>query len=169
MSARGSSAALARLDQSERTWRQLRDQAQGSYSYRVRWQSWVGFGHVTTVRVVNGRVLERKFEPFHRPGTPAAAGAPQDAGWVERGPEIGSRDGIAAPALTLDALYDSCRGLLSESGPESSDRLPRWQAPVLTLDERGVLQSCTSTQAFVSDDAPVRGVPALVLVLSPGH
>lgn len=132
----------------------------------MRWQSWVGFGRVTTVRVQNNRVSERKFEPFYK-SSAVSVTAQVDAGWVERGPEIGSREGFAAPALTLDALYDSCRRLLSEPAPTSSERPLRWQAPVLALDERGVLQSCTSTQALVVGDAPVRGVPALVLSLGP--
>ncbi len=156
-------AELARLDQSERTWRFLRDQAGGRYQYQVHWQSWVGFGHVTTVSVVNGRVSERKFEPFHLPGSRVAS-SPVEPGWIERGPEIGSRSGVAAPALTMEELYAVCRQLLSQTRPPaSSERLPHWQVPVLTLDERGVLQSCISKQAFVSDDAPVRGVPALSL------
>lgn len=160
-----SSSELVRLDESERIWRQWREHRQGDYHYVVRWQSRVGFGHVTTVRVVQHRVVERRFEAF-TPEFPQAnwAKTVQDS-WLEQGSQVGSRAGSAAAALTLDELYGVCRRLLNEPRVAFAGPQPQWQPPVLTLDHRGILQSCQSTLAKVMGDAPQRGVPALELHL----
>jgi hypothetical protein len=160
-----SSSELARLDESERVWRQWREHSKGDYHYVVRWQSRVGFGHVTTVRVVQHRVVERRFEAFTLEVSQASRAKTVQDSWLEQGSQVGSRAGSAAAALTLDELYGVCRRLLNEPRVALAGPQPQWQPPVLTLDSRGILQSCQSTLAKVMGDAPQRGVLALELHL----
>ena len=54
----------ARLDKSLQAWQLAKKKCSGNYSYKVRWQSFVGFGHETIVVVKGNKVVERRYREF---------------------------------------------------------------------------------------------------------
>ncbi len=53
-----------KLQASLKTWQRLREDCGGNYSYKVRWSSFVGFGHETEIVVRDNKVIERRFRAF---------------------------------------------------------------------------------------------------------
>ncbi|MFP6603342.1 MAG: hypothetical protein VB862_12500, partial [Pirellulaceae bacterium] len=56
----------AKVAKSLQAWQQAKEKCSGNYSYSVRWQSFVGFGHETTVVVKGNKVVERRYREFKR-------------------------------------------------------------------------------------------------------
>lgn len=160
------SGHLSSLDKSERTWRQWRQKIKGNYHYKVNFQSKVGFSDLTTIRVVNNRVVERSFT--FTPGVQLVGRKggtiPLTISWTERGTQVGTRVESATPALTLEELYSRCRVLLlSEPWQAPAELIAEWTLPVLIFDHRGILQSCFTQNTKIRGDGLTRGVSGIEL------
>ena len=96
----------AQLQRSLNKWETLKAKCSGNYSYTIRWSSFAGFGHETTIVVKDNAVAERRYREFSgrsqvlQPGKPPK---PEGETWTERGKEIGTHKKGAA-AKTLDEL-----------------------------------------------------------------
>ena len=143
-----------KLQESETTWQQVREKHQGNYSYKVRWSSFVGFGHETEVIVRNNEVVERRFRSFSgrpvpvRPGQPVPE--PEGDSWTEKGEALGSHK-AGAPPKTLDQLYTQAAEVVARPLPEHERRYVRF-------DKQGLLLSCFTVDTRIADDAPTKGV-----------
>ena len=142
-----------RLKESLAKWEQVRKECGGDYSYQVRWSSFAGFGHVTTVTVKGNKVVERKYEELSRPepvepGKPPAAPKPK---WVETGKDLGSHKKEGALARTLDDLYAEAKKLVAMQVPENHRRQ-------LGFDKQGLLNYCFTVDTRIADDAPMTGI-----------
>lgn len=144
----------AKLQESLKKWQLLRQKHDGDYSYKVRWSSFTGFGHVTEIVVHDNKVVERRFRSFSgrpvpvRPGQPVAE--PEGVAWSEKGDEIGKHKD-AAPAKTLDELYAQAAEVLERE-------LPAHERRYLRFDEQGLLLACFTVDTRIADDAPTKGV-----------
>lgn len=138
-------------------WEQAKAACQGNYSYQVRWSSFVGFGHVTTVTVRGNKVVERKFEEFAAPNPdpPQIKPHPPKLKWTETGKMLGSHQEGAA-VRTVDELYAEARKVIAQPLPEKHRRY-------LRFDGRGLLSCCSVVDTRIADDAPETGVPAFQL------
>ncbi len=151
--AEGDSAKVAK---SLETWKQAKQKCNGNYSYSVRWQSFVGFGHETTVVVKDNKVAERRYREFKAPArrpvpkNPNVKPKPAGPLWVEKGKELGSHKKGAA-AKTLDQLYQ-------EAAEVAKRKLPSNQRRYFRVDKQGLLLSCFTVDTRIADDAPSKGV-----------
>ena len=158
------SGVMQRLNDSRTQWLKLKAACGGNYEYEVRFQSWVGFGHTTTVVVRNDKVVERRFRKFNRnkvetaqirigpdgkakPIKPKPAKAPE--GWHESGQQLGSHKQGAAPKR-IDALYDEAAAVLQKK-LNGNHRL------YLLFHKDGVLKGCFYVDRRIADDAPQHG------------
>ena len=153
----GASAApadsrLAEFAKSLATWERLKAKCGGNYSYKIRWSSWVGFGHETEIVCRDNKVSERKYREWKGPGVarPGEAAKPQGSSWAEQGDQIGSHK-KGAPPKTLDQLYQEAREVLKT-------KLPPHLRLYVRYDKQGLLQSCFYVDTRIADDAPRRGV-----------
>jgi len=143
----------ARLQKSLETWETLKAECGGNYAYKVRWSSWVGFGHETEVVVRNNRVAQRRYRQWSGQPVPVAPGEPpkpEGKTWTEEGDQLGSHSEGAAPK-TLDQLYEEAAKVLAKT-------LAPHQRLYLRFDDRGLLQSCFYVDTRIADDAPQTGV-----------
>jgi hypothetical protein len=143
----------AKMAKSLKAWEGLKAQCKGNYSYTVRWSSWVGFGHETTISVRNNKVAERKYREWSgrpqvvRPGAPPK---PEGVSWTETGDELGSHK-KGAPLKTLDELYAEAQKIL-DTELEPHQRL------YVRFNDQGLLLSCFYVDTRIADDAPQTGV-----------
>lgn len=152
------------LAKSLQTWKQLKARCDGNYSYKIRWQSWAGFGHETVVVVRDNKVVERQYSESTRVRTVHAApgAAPPKAdgeGWIERDKDLGSHT-KGAPLKTLDELYD-------EAQKVAATKLTPTQRLYLTFDANGLLQTCCYSDTRIAGDAPQTGVTIAETTLEP--
>ncbi len=141
---------ISALQSSLLRWHSDAHRSEGHYRYSVRWQSAFGFGHVTTVTVRDGQVVSRSFEQWGRSDSSDQVRVTRQ--WAEQGDTIGTHGDGAAPALTLDQLYERCSELLRQ--PISPD-----EQETLSFDAAGLLKACYRRNIRVADDAPAIGVP----------
>ena len=120
----------------------------------------------TRIVVRLGKVVERSFEQFVEVPVPAAlqpgnaATAPR-VQWTETGAEIGTHGDGAAPARTVDELYDEAVALLEKPVAEHKERS-------LAINECGILDHCFDRDMRIADDVPLEGVkPFLVMFDAP--
>jgi hypothetical protein len=143
----------AQLAKSLETWQTLKAQCQGNYSYKIRWSSWVGFGHETEIVVRANKVAERKYREWSGPAAapqPGKPPKPQGESWTEKGTDVGSHK-KGAPPKTVDELYQQAAQVL-QSKLEPHHRL------YVRFDKRGLLTSCFYVDTRIADDAPRSGV-----------
>jgi predicted secreted protein len=156
---------LSAFAKSQTTWRRLKAKCGGDYSYKVRWSSWVGFGHETEIICRRNKVVERKYREWKRGPQlvrPGVVSKPQGTGWTETGDKIGSHK-KGAPPKTLDQLYQEARKVLST-------KLTAHQRLYVRYDKQGLLQSCFWVDTRIADDAPRTGVMISSLTLGkPGQ
>jgi len=152
LAAKQADSHLAGLDKSLQLWKGLRDKCGGNYSYKVRWTSWVGFGHETRIVVRDNKVAERHYRQWSRQVVAAPGGPPKPAGktWIERGDTVGTNK-KGAPPKTLDELYQDAKRILET-------KLAPHQRLYVRYDKRGLLQSCFYVDTRIADDAPRKGV-----------
>jgi len=146
----------AKVAKSLKAWQQAKEKCNGNYSYSVRWQSFVGFGHETTVVVKGNKVVERRYREFKRrppvavPNKPNVKPKPAGPLWVEKGKELGShKKGTAAK--TLDQLYQ-------EAAEVAKRKLPANERRYVRVDKQGLLLCCFTVDTRIADDAPTKGV-----------
>ena len=152
----------AAFAKSQATWKQLKATCGGNYSYKVRFSSWVGFGHETEIVCRQGKVAERKYRDWKggpRLVRPGGAPQPKPAGtsWTETGDKIGSHK-QGAPARTLDEMYQ-------EAGKVLAAKLEAHQKLYVRYDKQGLLNSCFWVDTRIADDAPRTGVMIGSIVL----
>ena len=146
----------AKVSKSLQAWQQAKEKCGGNYSYSVRWQSFVGFGHETTVVIKDNKVVERRYREFKRrppvavPNKPNVKPQPAGPLWVEKGKELGSHKKGAA-AKTLDQLYQ-------EAAEVAKRKLPSNLRRYFRVDKQGLLLSCFTVDTRIADDAPTKGV-----------
>ncbi|MDH3584905.1 MAG: protease inhibitor I42 family protein, partial [Phycisphaerae bacterium] len=158
---------LARVQASLTKWKQAREACGGNYSYKVRWSSFVGFGHETKIMVQDNKVVVRQFHAFSgrpvpvRPGQDPAK--PQGEHWIEKSPNIGSHK-KGAPPRTLDQLY-------TEALQVAKRPLQQHERRYVRFDKQGLLLACFTVDTRIADDAPTKGVTISSLSLGPakGH
>ena len=156
---------LTGFEKSLATWKVLKAKCGGNYSYKIRWSSFVGFGHETEIVCRRNKVVERKYREWKRgpqPVRPGVVSRPQGTGWIETGDKIGShKKGV--PAKTLDQLYQEARKVLGT-------KLTAHQRLYVRYDKQGLLQSCFWVDTRIADDAPRTGVMISSLTLGkPGQ
>ncbi len=151
-----SSPDLIRLQESLNAWTAAQATMKGTYSYSVRRSSWAGFGSITKVDVHAGKIVLRSYDEFNsKPQlapNPAVKPAPL---WVETGEQLNSHK-QGAPALTVEAMYATCKTVLQAE-------LAAMQKRYLAFDKRGFLAHCFTVDTRIMDDAPQLGVPAFVI------
>ncbi|MCE5328492.1 MAG: hypothetical protein LLG01_18985 [Planctomycetaceae bacterium] len=151
---------VQRLDQSKAAWAKLKADSGGNYEYEVHFQSWVGFGHKTTIVVKDNKVVERRFVKTHAnrakvmhigpDGVPREDPDPPPEGWTETGDQIGKHGDGAAEPKTIDTLYDEASQVLQRKlGPDEK----------LYVDyyPNGVLRFCFWIDTHIADDTPRHG------------
>ena len=146
-------ARLAELAKSLATWEQLKAKCGGNYSYKIRWSSWVGFGHETEIVCRQNKVTERKYREWKGNRVvvgPGQAPKPQGNSWTEKGKQVGSHK-KGAPPKTVDQLYQEARKILEA-------KLSPHQRLYARYDKQGLLRSCFYVDTRIADDAPRTGV-----------
>ncbi|MFM1556744.1 MAG: protease inhibitor I42 family protein, partial [Limisphaerales bacterium] len=155
----------AKVKEGIKVWEGAKVKSKGNYSYKIGFQSWVGFGHETTIVVRNNKVAERHFRTFNRarpiapprPGGRAPA-QPKTISWVETGKAIGTNKG-GAPAKTLDELYK----IALETAQK---QLKQFERRYIRSDKQGLLVSCYIMDRRIADDAPRNGLVVSSITLS---
>ena len=150
-------ADLAKVQAGIKAWEVAKAKCKGNYSYKIGFESWVGFGHETTIVVGNNKVTERRYRTFNRrrPVAPPRPGlqAPQKAegtSWVEQGKAIGNNK-RGAPAKTLDELYVMAL-------ETAKKRLRHFERRHVRSDKQGLLISCYIMDRTIADDVPRKGL-----------
>jgi len=144
---------LAAFTKSMATWKRVKAECGGNYSYKIRWSSWVGFGNETEIVCHQNKVTERKYREWKggpvmaRPGK---AAKPKENSWTEKGDQIGANK-KGAPPKTLDELY-------IEAGKVLETKLSPHQKLYVRYDKQGLLKSCFYVDTRIADDAPRKGV-----------
>ena len=155
----------AKVKEGIKAWEVAKAKTKGNYSYKIGFQSWVGFGHETKIVVRNNKVAERHFRTFNRarpiapprPGGRAPA-QPKTISWVETGKAIGTNKG-GAPAKTLDELYK----IALETAQKP---LKQFERRSIRSDKQGLLVSCYIMDRRIADDAPRNGLVVSSITLS---
>ena len=158
----------AKVQAGIKAWEAAKAKCKGNYSYKVGFQSFVGFGHETTIVVKNNKVTERHYRTFNRrrpiapprPGGGAPA-QPKTISWVEKGEAIGTNK-RGAPAKTLDELYKVA--LETAQKP-----LKQFERRYIRSDKQGLLVSCYIRDRRIADDAPRNGLVVSSIQLGGGN
>ena len=142
-------AIAKQLDKSLETWTELKAKCGGNYSYKVRWQNRVGFGHETAIIVRTNQVVERKYSTWKPANGNPTAKSEADS-WSETGKELGSHK-KGAPVKTLDELYQEAKDLLKK-------KFKPYMKPEAHFDKAGLLQGCYFVNTNYAEDPPRFGV-----------
>lgn len=130
-------------------WEEAKKKCNGDYSYQVRWSSFSGFGHTTTITVKNNKIVQRDYEEFNL-RAPIPGEAPQQGKkWSETGKQIGKHK-EGAPAKTLDEIYAEGKKVLKM-------KLEPHEKLYVRLDKNGLPTSCFYIDTRIADDAPITG------------
>ncbi len=157
-------------------WEIAKAKCKGNYSYKIGFQSWVGFGHETTIVVSNNKVTERRYRTFNRrPPVPVKPGGvappqPEEKSWVEKGEAIGANK-QGAPAKTLDELYVLALETAKKPLQQFERRYIRFDKQLQRLHNGntiGLLVSCYIMDRRIADDAPRNGLVVSSIQLGGG-
>ncbi len=158
----------AKVKEGIKAWEAAKAKSKGNYSYKIGFQSWVGFGHETTIVVKNNKVTERHYRTFNRrrpvaPVRPGGVAPPQPEGksWVETGKSIGTNK-RGAPVKTLDELYK----IALETARKP---LKQFERRYIRSDKQGLLVSCFIMDRRIADDAPRNGLVVSSIQLGGGN
>ncbi len=148
---------LEKLATSEAKWKEMRDTAKGEYTYQVQQVFFIGRNE-TTIKVRDGKVVERSFIEMGNPEPLPPGVAPPDIKpkWIETDQEISSHK-ESAPAKTIDELYVEAAKVL-KLALEPHERL------YLGFSDQGILSHCFVVDTRIADDAPQNGVGPIKLV-----
>jgi hypothetical protein len=161
------SGKAGELAKSLKKWQAVKKESGGNYSYKIRFSSFVGFGHETEIVVRMNKVAERRYREFNargviappKPGEPAKK--PEGISWTEKGKKIGSHK-KGAKAKTLDQLYVEAAAVLKKKA-NPNERL------YLRFDKQGLLLSCFTVDIRIADDAPRNGVMIASIKVGDGN
>lgn len=131
-------------------WTKAKAACGGNYSYTTGFTSAFGFGHTTTLRFENSKVVERRYEEFDRtkPLLPGTRIGPND--YVEKGEQVG-KSTKGAPAKTLDELY-------AEAQKIAAQELQPFDRRYVITGKNGLLLSCFIVDTRITGDSPRRGL-----------
>jgi len=136
---------------SQSAWLTAKSQNGNAYLYRVESKGENGDGALTSLTITDGAVTQRGFKHYDDLGFRTGV----TAEWTEELSDVGLHDEGAA-AVTIDDLYETCQGTILNQGPDANI--------VFTVDERGVLQTCTYRPASCNADACAVGVKIYDLI-----
>lgn len=128
--------------QSQKEWNKLKKRHQNSYQYTVLEQSFSGFGSETTITVINGDVVSRKYESFsisEEDGTKEIIDS-----YVEEKEELGMHD-EGWPPVDLDEMYKDCGTDYLMVDPDS-------HTLYFDTNEDGVMTLCGNVPELCGDD-----------------
>lgn len=136
----GNTIEREQLARSRTSWNAVKGGPQHHYRYSNADGSFSGARWETRIEVIDDRVTARAFMSTDPSGTVAQA-------WTEEGAAIGSHTG-AAPALTIDQVYDRCAAEVLTKDP-ATNRI------VLEFRDDGVLGVCLYVPKNCADDCAV--------------
>jgi len=142
------SSDLDKVKDSLAKWEKAKADAGNTYSYKVRWSSFIEYGHETRIFVRKGKVVRRTFRPIAIVENPT--GKSPFEKWKEEGDQIGKHSEGAA-AKTLDQLYESAIKVASK-------KLEPAERRYIKTDNRGLLIDCFIVDTRIADDAPKNGL-----------
>lgn len=128
--------------QSEKEWKKLKNKHQNSYSYTVGEESFSGFGSETTITVMNGEVVSRKYEAYMISENDGSKEITET--YTETEDDLGSHS-EGAPPVTLDELYEDC-------GTEYLMVDPETNTIYFDTNEEGVISLCGHVPELCGDD-----------------
>ena len=111
-----------------------------TYYYTRQFSSWTGFGNMTKIQVVDGRVVQREYLARSENGFPTES-------WTERGDKIGSHRSGHDPKTMLE-LVDECNSSIVP-------RIGRNDTSKVEYSGPGVLQACYYIPFGCQDDCLV--------------
>lgn len=126
-----------RLRESREEWERQKRARGDSYTYTRGFESWVGFGHETTITVNDGVVIERSYKEYDKHDRVTDS-------YTEKGNEVGRNQHGETP-MTMEELYDLCAKEILTRDPEDN-------VLNLELTAEGLLQSCTYRPKNCADD-----------------
>lgn len=129
------------FDKSYKAWSSFKAQSNNSYSYVVTTSSWTGYNTATTITVLNGEVVNRKYRAWST-NFPAAH-ITTHADWEETKSKLNTHDSAAA-TLTLDDIYQTAKTVWLKK-----------RADVHTSFEaknNGIISSCGYVEKGCADD-----------------
>jgi hypothetical protein len=89
---------------SQNAWLKFKELTNNSYKYTAVSGSWIGLSWETTIKVFNGKIIERHFKYIMTDGLPEDF-PEEELEWTENENEIGSHKYSGAEPLTLDQIY----------------------------------------------------------------
>ena len=125
------------LAESLLVWQDLKAADDGTYQYTRSDSSFSGYRSTTTFVVEADVVVRRAFEGYDENGVLVDS-------FEEQGAEVGSNEG-AAPAHTIDELYEICRDEVLTQDPDDNDFY-------LTFRDDGILELCVYVPTDCADD-----------------
>lgn len=126
-----------RLRESMEEWERQKRARGDSYTYTRGFESWVGFGHETTITVNDGVIVERGYKEWDKHDQTTGS-------YTEKGNDIG-RNRHGETPMTMEELYDLCAEEILTQNPKDN-----YLNLELTAD--GLLQSCTYRPKGCVDD-----------------
>lgn len=146
------------LANSLKKWQMANKLCKGNYSYQVKWQSFVGFGHTTTLTIKNNTVIERRYESFSEALPPNEEHKITDS-WVEKEKQVGSHK-AGFPPFTIDELYAQAQKIVSLP-------LKKFMARYVGFNKSGLLSHAFWLDTRIMDDSPRNGVPSIEINIDP--
>lgn len=128
--------------QSEKEWKNLKSSHENSYSYSIGEQSVSGFGSETTITVIDGHVVSRKYEAFLMSENDGSKEITET--YSETEDDLGSHS-EGAPPVILDELYEDC-------GTEYLMVDPETNTIYFDTNEEGVISLCGHVPELCGDD-----------------
>lgn len=134
------------LKESRKLWDAQKIKHDNSYEYTMSFVSWVGFGYDTTVKVKNGKVVERTVQSFDRRND-------EKSGFSENADQINTKGG-GHQARTMEELYTECaKDCLSQD--------PKLNSIYLDFSDTLILTGCSYVPKGCADDC-TRGIDSFI-------
>ena len=127
----GNDELAQELETSSDTWQALASDAPAGYGYTRQFESFAGFGFITSFEVVSDQVTMRSYEAYD---VDEFGDRVTTDTWTETGSELGSHE-VGHPLLTIDQIYEQCRD-------DVLTRDPSENTLILSFHENGILRTC---------------------------
>lgn len=132
---------------SQAIWDQLKSSANLDYSYVTEYQSWIGLGQTTRIRVQGDTVKQRSFERwrwYYDYNDQNTYKRETLETWVENGQEVGTHDEGERPK-NLDQIYSQCLSEVLSLDPDLN-------TVEFNVDEKGLIKTCRARNIYCADD-----------------
>lgn len=90
------------LEASAPEWKAAKKACSGNYEYTVRFSSWVGFGHETTIVVRANKIVERRFRSWNAPDRGPVPPGGETKKPADRRPAYNRRHVTRSPPQTVN-------------------------------------------------------------------